>query len=88
MADGRPRRRFTVEIEVSGDSWEHVQRGLQDLLPHIEDHGPQCSSVSGGYSSGHWIRVTENPEMTPQKYRAEVESYVAGLKAQKETADG
>lgn len=76
-----PKRRFSVTIEAGGDTWDDVARTLRDLLPHIEDHGPTCESVSGGCSSGHWVHVAEDPEMTAEKYRAALEAYLAERKA-------
>lgn len=72
----RPARRFTVTIEAGGDTWDDIAHALRDLLPHIEEHGPKCDSVSGGCSGGHWVRVIENPEMTPEKYRAALDAYL------------
>jgi hypothetical protein len=72
----RPKRRFAVEIHVSGDEWADVQHALRDLLSHIEEHGPQCSAVSGGVTSGHWVRVTEDPEQTSQRYHEQLAAYL------------
>ena len=75
-----PRRRFTVEIQVSGDDWDDVVQSLRFLLPHVEDHGPACSSVSGGSSSSHVVTVIEDKEMTHAKYAVALDQYVEGLK--------
>ena len=76
----KPKRRFTVTIEVGGDAWIDVARSLRELLPHIEDHGPKCDSVSGGVSSGHWVHVVEDQEMTPEKYHAALDAYLAEVR--------
>lgn len=76
-----PKRRWTLSIEVTGDTWEDVAQGVRELLPHIEDHGERCSSVSGGYSSGHWVNVCERPEMTHEKYQSELEEFIADHKS-------
>lgn len=78
-----PRRRFTIRIMVTGDTWEDVAHSLRDLLPHVEEHGPACSSVSGGSSTGHIVEVTEDPEMTHEKYTQELETYLADLRSKK-----
>jgi len=72
----KPQRRFVVTVEVSGDEWEDVKMQLRDLLPHLEDHGPRCDSVGGGVSSGHWVRVVENPEMTNERYHEALDRYL------------
>lgn len=71
-----PKRRFELELHVSGDAWEDVTSTLRDLFPHIEEHGPCCDSVSGGPSRGHWVQVTERPEMTHEKYVSELDVYL------------
>lgn len=83
MGDGLkpPKRRFEVQIVIGGDTWPDVLDRLQDLLLHIGDHGPACSSVSGGYVSGHWVQVTEHPEMTHDRYVAELDAYLDSRKA-------
>lgn len=81
MEIAKPKRRFIVAIEASGDTWEDVAHSLRDLLPHIEEHGRNCDSVSGGPSSGHWVHVTENPDMTHEKYHEALEAYLAGKRS-------
>lgn len=78
-----PKRRFEVEIHVSGDIWADVIDTLRDLLPHIEEHGPSCDSVSGGPSRGHWVRVTERPEMTHERYHEQLDAYLDELRAER-----
>lgn len=72
-----PSRRFELMIRISGDEWIDVIRDLEELALHIEQHGPECSSVSGGYSSGHTVTVVERPEQTREKYHAELDAYLA-----------
>lgn len=72
----KPKRAFEVEIRVGGDTWEDVARHLRDLMIHIEDHGPRCSSVSGGPSVGSYVDIVERPEMTHERYHEELERYL------------
>lgn len=78
-----PRRRFTLEIQVGGDEWNDVVMALRFLLPHIEEHGPACTSVSGGSSGSHVVTVIEDKEMTREKYTVALAEYVEGLKEPK-----
>lgn len=80
-----PKRRFEIEVHVSGDTWDDVKRGVEFLLPHIIDHGPNCNSVGGGCSSGYWVNVVEDPEMTPQLYVSALEAYLAARNAAVDT---
>jgi len=77
----KPRRRFHVAIVVDGDTWEDVAQSLRELLPHVEEHGPKCDSVSGGYSRGHFVHVVEDPEMTNEKYQAALDAYLAEVRS-------
>lgn len=72
----RPSRRFEIEIHVSGDTWDDVRHAINDVLGHIQDHGPECTSVSGSPSWGHWVTVVERPEMTHERWRQELETYL------------
>jgi hypothetical protein len=71
-----PKRRFELEIIVSGDSWDDVIFNLKDLVPHVIDHGPECRSISGSPSSSHCVTVTERPDMTHEKYFEQIDEYL------------
>lgn len=75
VSSERPMRCFEVTITVGGDTWEDVRWQLQGILPHIEDHGPDCKSVSGSPTSNHVVHVVHNPEMTNEKYFAAIEAW-------------
>lgn len=75
-----PRRRFHVDISIDGDTWDDVARQVEELLPHIAEHGPACSSVSGGYAGGHWVHVTERPEVSREAYHAALDAYLEARK--------
>ena len=77
----KPHRRFEVTITVSADSWEDASRVIEDLLPHIVDHGPRCNSVSGGYSAGASVDIREDPEMTHERWWEAMEAYLAAARA-------
>lgn len=66
-------RRFEVTLQVGADDWEALARQLRWATEHLIDHGPECNSILGGYDSHHMITVTEDAEMTPEKYRAALE---------------
>ena len=80
-----PRRRWEVRITVGGDTWDDVKWQLRDLLPHIEDHGPECKSVSGSPSSNHVVYVLHDPEMTHERYHEELDRYLATRKESEAT---
>lgn len=79
----RPRRRFELSIEIGGDTWGDVVVDLLDLARHIERHGPECKSVMGGPSCGHIVTIVERAEMTPERYREQLDAYLESLKSAK-----
>jgi hypothetical protein len=75
-----PKRRFELAITITGDTWEDVLFDLRDIAPHIETHGPGCTSVSGAPSHGHIVQVTERPEQTHEKYIEDLDRYLATIR--------
>lgn len=75
--NGRPQRTFKVTVTVQGDTWEDAMRELHACARHVEDHGPECEQVTGGYSSSSIIDVRHDPAMTGDKYRDLVDEYLA-----------
>ena len=65
----RPQRRYKVTVTVQGDTWEDAVRELAETTRHVEQHGPECQQVSGGYSSSSIVAVEHDPDMTGDKYR-------------------
>jgi len=72
-----PRRAFELTIKIGGDTWRDVLRDLLDTARHVEQHGPQCNSVSGGYSTNHIVDVRVDPDMTHDRYVDQLEAYLA-----------
>lgn len=81
-----PKRRFVLSINISGDTFADVLRELRELTPHVEEHGPACSSSSGGGPSSHWVDIVEDPTMTPERYQAEVEEWCRAYDERKTAA--
>lgn len=73
----KPKRRFTIEIEIGGDTWDDAARGLRDIAQHVEEHGPACKMVSGSPSCGYSVVVVEEPNATHESYFAELERYLS-----------
>lgn len=75
-AKNKPHRRYTLSIEIGADEWAGVVADLQHLASHIADHGEKCSSVMGGPSCGHIVDIRIDPEMTHERYMAELDAYL------------
>src|SRR5512146_879973 len=60
----RPHRHVELSIEIGADGWDFVVRELRRLTTHIEEHGLDCTSVSGGPDGNHIVQIHVYPEMT------------------------
>lgn len=67
-----PHKRFTVIFKVEAHSWEDAAKYIQEFADHVVEHGSGCQLVS---SNRGWIKVTERPEQTEEKYDAELERW-------------
>lgn len=83
----RPKRCYTLTIEIGADTWQDVVHDLLDLARHIPDHGPACSSVMGGPSGGHIVTVEHRPEQTHERYIEQLNAYLEQRKATKGATD-
>lgn len=82
----RPRRAFELRLDVDGDTWEDVANQLESIVQHVVSHGPKCESVGGSPSSGHIVIVTQNPEMTHERYFEELDLYLASERRKRQEA--
>lgn len=77
MSTARPHRRFTVELRLSGDTWEDVREMLEYAAHSLE----RREVVLGGPTAGYTMKVVEDPEMTNAKYHAAVEEWLGAKDA-------
>ena len=69
-----PKRKFTVSIRISSDTWDGVLDELQEIYFHFD--AGRKSSVSGGVETSHIIDVEENPGQTPERYLEQLKEYL------------
>lgn len=72
-----PKRRFEIRLTVSGDDWPTTMRELSQLVDHVDDHGPECTSVSGSPASGHIVTVHHDASQTHERYHEQLRAYLA-----------
>lgn len=72
-----PQRCYKLTVTVEGDSWEDVLREFRGLCRHVEAHGPECTQVSGGYSTSSTVSIEHDPNMTGDQYREIIDAYLA-----------
>lgn len=89
MTPKPPNRRFTVTLKVGGDTWAdallELERRVMDLrVDYHPEIGPAgtVNACSGGPSVGSSTVIAVDPEMTHERYFAEVQRY---LNSPKET---
>lgn len=84
----RPRRRYTLQIEIGADTWDAVIGDLHYLAGHIEQHGPACSGVMGGSDVGHTVTAIEDPQQTHERYFEQLDAWIAAWDAAKGKGGG
>lgn len=80
-----PRRAVVLTAEIQADSREELASALFNLSNQLsagELRGP--SVISGGYSSGYILHITENEEQTHDAWAMQVQEFLA---AKREEAD-
>lgn len=80
-----PRRKYTLELNIHGDTWKDVMNELDWITEHIHQHGEQCDSGGGGPDSGHTVMVIKDPQMTHEKYHTEVKAWMEERDKNKES---
>lgn len=79
MSIERPHRKYQLEINVEGDTWEDAKRLFKSCREHVDANGEKSSLVHGGYSEGGFVRVIHQPDMTPERYNRELDAYCESL---------
>lgn len=76
MADLKaPTRRIQFHLDLGADDWPEVCRVLEGIALDIERGEIPIDSSSGGWSSGHHCRSTEDAAQTGDLYRAQLEEW-------------
>lgn len=79
MSD-KPKRAVEVTLRIGADDWASVRDDLDHLLYRLVAEGELRSSIKGGDSSGYILDVELHPEMTHDRYHAELDAYLADEK--------
>lgn len=75
-----PRRRYRLVLDLHADSLDELSIALRSIDFSVTAEG-STNSTSGGCGSGWHYEVTEDVSMTPEKYRADLDAWVAKEKA-------
>lgn len=69
-----PKRRFTIELEVGGDTLADAVSMLRHFIEQLRKDARAC--CSGGYSRSGTFKVVERPDMTHDAFEAELEKWL------------
>lgn len=83
-----PQHAFEVRVSIGGNTWEYVQRAIRELLEMVESReANEVGCSSGSWDGCHSIDVALR-DVTPERYREELEEWrqkiVAAQAARKE----
>lgn len=81
-----PRRAVVLTAEIQADSRSDLASALFNLAIQIdraEIVGPTV--ISGGYSSGHILHITENEAQTHDAWAKQVQEYLAAKRREAQT---
>lgn len=67
------KRCYNITLSAGGDTWEIAMQQLRELFAEVEEHGPECKFVTGGYASGGYVKVEHDPSMTHAAYQVALE---------------
>lgn len=76
-----PKRCYEITITVGGDTWDDAIHEVLRLAYHAKDRGPECRCFCGGGHVGGSVEVRHDPNMTHERYIAELEEYLEMLRA-------
>lgn len=74
-----PKRAIELTLRISADSWDAVLHRLNHYEFEIRSTGRLGHGVSGGYDSGDMREVELHPEMTHERYAAELKAHLDAL---------
>lgn len=71
-----PRRRLRLTLGLGADDLDEAARALEAIALDLVTDGRETREVtSGGGGSGHYLRLEWDPDMTGDRYRAELEAW-------------
>lgn len=73
-----PRRRFSIYLDAHSDTLDGLDRIFSEMDEVLADETvDHWERTSGGVDTGYTFKVTRDPDMTPERYQAELDAWVA-----------
>ncbi len=82
-----PHRRYRLVLDLHADSLDELSIALRSIDFSVTADGSR-NCTTGGCGSGWHYEVTEDAAMTPEKYRADLDAWIAAERAAKEERRG
>lgn len=73
----KPHRRFQLELHLGAGNIDALVAELKEITRNIQDG--TTSSISGGCDAGYWFKITEDKDMTQERYTKELHEYLAKI---------
>jgi hypothetical protein len=76
-------RRFEMTISVTSDSEEGLLERFREVVTQVQTRRvSEVDMLSAGPSSSAWVKVTERPDQTHEKWERELEEHIQRLEAE------
>lgn len=74
----QPHRRIVMRAKIEADTWDDLYGHLHSLVTEMAVNGHKLSkqTISGGYSSGHIIVISEDEGMTHDQWAKDLDAYL------------
>lgn len=80
---------FMLEMQVGGDTWDHVRTIVREYAEMVEDREPESVwSTTGGYGCAGHIRAKLHPEVDPEERRDALQAWMRRRRETKAVARG
>ena len=79
--EGKPRRRIVFMAKIEADTWDRLSDELAHMSREVDGGHMRSTSISGGYSCGHIVVVSEDGSMDHDKWYQDLNEYLEAERA-------
>ena len=77
-----PRRRLRLQLDLGADTLNDLYHALVSIADDLDHNGvEERDQTTGGYTSGHHLTLTCDPDQTGDQYREQLEAWSLARKA-------
>jgi hypothetical protein len=85
--DKKPRRRVLLTLKLGADNREEMIHALEQIALEMRRGYLMGEAAGGGYSSGYWLKVTEDETVTHDTYFAAINAMIEAEQADRALDD-